>query len=402
MDEETSVKKNRRSSDLISDLPDSLLGQILSDLSEGIGLHNPFNAMMDKPLVTMDLDSHDFLEAEDNFVSFVDMFIGSENELHSNRFKFIHEVYELDVPYDVVRRKVCPLNISNKANEDCQDYLVDMPLSLYSCEILVDLTLYRMLLDHPESVPLPCVKIMHLEMVKFDVREPNECLIAVCVLSKSLKKFKIEAGPCEGCINDGIDYALAIDAPKLKCMTLIDHRSDNFIIHNIGPKVICVYCKMEQLPQFTNLACLHAYFQDTLCEMLPTFLESCPNLHCVVLVRLISSCSHSNHTEICDKENSNLSRLYSYHEFECLPKTEQVDLPLVPQHGTEFVHLKTRYFANAQKELPKTSSKMKLAKYFIANCACLKKLTLSATFCNIINEIKLFPRSSTRCQIVMA
>ena len=52
MDEETSVKKNRRSSDLISDLPDSLLGQILSDLSEGIGLHNPFNAMMDKPLVT--------------------------------------------------------------------------------------------------------------------------------------------------------------------------------------------------------------------------------------------------------------------------------------------------------------------------------------------------------------
>ncbi|KAF3494958.1 hypothetical protein DY000_02057526 [Brassica cretica] len=341
MDEETSVKKNRRSSNLISDLPDSLLGQILSDLSEGI----------------VDLDSHDFLEAEDNFVSFVDMFIGCENELHWNRFKFIHE-----------------------------DYLVDMPLSLYSCEILVDLTLYRMLLDHPESVPLPCVKIMHLEMVKFD---------AVCVLSKSLKKFKIEAGPCEGCINDGIDYALAIDAPKLKCMTLIDHRSDNFIIHNIGPKsasivsdmtisaktveVICVYCKMEQLPQFTNLACLHAYFQDTLCEMLPTFLESCPNLHCVVLVRLISSCSHSNHTEICDKENSNLSR-----------------------HGTEFVHLKTRYFANAQKELPKTSSKMKLAKYFIANCACLKKLTLSATFCNIIDEIKLFPRSSTRCQIVMA
>ncbi|KAF3570473.1 hypothetical protein F2Q69_00063223 [Brassica cretica] len=282
MDEETSVKKNRRTSDLISDLPDSLLGQILSDLSEGI----------------VDLDSHDFLEAEDNFVSFVDMFIGCENELHSNRFKFIHE-------------------------------------------------------------------------------------------------FKIEAGPCEGCINDGIDYALAIDAPKLKCMTLIDHRSDNFIIHNIGPKsasivsdmtisaktveVICVYCKMEQLPQFTNLACLHAYFQDTLCEMLPTFLQSCPNLHCVVLVRLISSCSHSNHTEICDKENSNLSR-----------------------HGTEFVHLKTRYFANAQKELPKTSSKMKLAKYFIANCACLKKLTLSATFCNIIDEIKLFPRSSTRCQIVMA
>lgn len=121
-----------------------------------------------------------------------------------------------------------------------------------------------------------------------------------------------------------------VDSIALSLYSFFCHIS-KWITLFLAAQVICVYCKMEQLPQFTNLACLHAYFQDTLCEMLPTFLESCPNLHCVVLVRLISSCSHSNHTEICDKENSNLSRLYSYHEFECLPKTEQVDLPLVPQ-----------------------------------------------------------------------
>ncbi|CAH2037273.1 unnamed protein product, partial [Thlaspi arvense] len=146
-----------------------------------------------------------------------------------------------------------------------------------------------------------------------------------------------------------------------------DHRSDSFVIHSIGPSA-----KVDI--DFSNLSRLHASFQETSWDMLPSLLECCTNLQSVVL------------------------------EFECLPETEEVELSFVPkcfESSLEFVHLKTLYVVNIQMEgapLTGTSSKMKLAKYFLENGAALKKLTLSASFGNIINQIKSIPRSSTTCQ----
>ncbi|KAJ4866335.1 F-box/FBD/LRR-repeat protein [Raphanus sativus] len=264
------------------------------------------------------------------------------------------------------------------------------------------------------------------------IRDRFELLEIMRVRSASLKSFVLGIEDYEvGLL--GEDHVVEIDAPRLELMSLCDQLSRIVVIHSIAPcavvkidvnfdgkdgyallyqdddddddddgdddddddddskrtmirnfltsistvcgmeissvtlQVIHNYSKVEPLPQFFDLSWLKVYFLESFWELLPTFLCCCPSLHTLVL------------------------------EFEFDKEGCPMKLSSVPQCFVSSL----KYVELVTQGTTKTSSQMKLAIFFLRNCAVLKKLTLSGSFGDdIIKKIKKIPRRSKRCVIV--
>lgn len=164
----------RAREDTISNLPDSLLCQILSYL--------PTNAIVRTSVLShrwksvwllvpnLDLSSSEFRHY-DTFVSFIDKLLAFSREENSLLYKVKLSIQKEDEKDQSCVARWIDSVANPKLNHldvECtlanRKFLEAIPQSLYiECDTLVSLRLHRVSLGELESVSLPCLKTMRLE-----------------------------------------------------------------------------------------------------------------------------------------------------------------------------------------------------------------------------------------------
>ncbi|CAL9241894.1 unnamed protein product [Arabidopsis halleri] len=263
-----------------------------------------------------------------------------------------------------------------------------------SCPVLEDLTV---------------VRIYYEDLLNF-----------LCVRSQTLKKFRLTFDWGMG----STDFSVEIDAPGLKYMSFRDSQSDRIIIKNLSSlvkidldtefnlkfglgspleledltkrdiirdfltgissvkhmiishptlEVLYHYSKLGPLPKFHNLYHLQAAFSSSLLQLLPDFLEICPNLKNLFLDYSVSA------------------------------EPEQIDFTNVPQ-----CLILTLEYVEIKELTMREETGIKLVNYFLENSAVLKKLTLSfidSPMTNQESEIYMQLLTSTKrsrgCQVLI-
>ncbi|AED95179.1 unnamed protein product [Arabidopsis thaliana] len=221
------------------------------------------------------------------------------------------------------------------------------------------------------------------------VRNHEDFLNFLRVMSQTLKNFRLTFDWGMG----SNDFSVEIDAPGLKYMSFRDSQSDRIVVKNLSSlvkidldtefnlkfglgsplepedltkrdiirdfltgissvkhmiishptlEVLYRYSKIGQLPKFHNLYHLQAVFSSSLLQLLPAFLEICPNLKNLILDYSISA------------------------------EPEQIDFTNLPR-----CLISTLEYVEIKQLTMREESGIKLVKYFLENSAVLKKLTLS-------------------------
>ncbi|XP_019098256.1 PREDICTED: F-box/FBD/LRR-repeat protein At1g51370-like [Camelina sativa] len=431
-------EKELKEEDLISNLHEPLISEILLRLSTKDAVRTSLLSKswryLWQSVPGLDLSLYDFLHNNfsniDAFLNFVERFFDSHRESWIRKLRLFlgyrHRICDLKSWINAVtRRKIQHLDVNYYSSDE-------IPVSIYTCETLVQLRLKWAGLPNAEYVSLPCLKIMHLERIRFTSDTTLEKLISGSPVLEDLKIF--------GCSNDNAiqvrshtlkrinmdmdeSSGFVIDAPLLQCLsTKIASTKDFQIIssdfptkldidlqpmrhgHFVRPpkkvvrdiltdirrvrdlvitsdilKEFFLYSKSRTVRQFRNLSRLNARFTVCDLEMLPALLESCTKLESLILDLF-------RYSSIRDKEKREPNVV-----FEAVPRCLVSSL--------KFVELKLSFI--------KDEGEMELARYFLKNSTILEKLRLNVcrrekSKCDYLTELVAMKRScSSACQVLV-
>ncbi|KAG2297854.1 hypothetical protein Bca52824_034326 [Brassica carinata] len=260
--------------DRISELPESLLTQILSYLPTKESVQTSVlskrweNLYLSVPGLDLDCSSIPYY-ADEVLLSFIDKLLefSPESSLFKVKVKCRGTLIDgfMDRIGMMIYRGTQHLDV-----ESSTDYYEDdfghplpgvdfMPMNLYTSRTLVYLKLLSSGLDDPGFVFMPCLKFMHLEEIKWRVH--LEKLLSGCpvleeltlvrdledddyartydefrvmrVRSQSLKRFTVLWLRKVRDYHSGVECTLEIDAPGLEHMSLEEDQFDRIVVKNL-------------------------------------------------------------------------------------------------------------------------------------------------------------------------
>ncbi|CAL9231184.1 unnamed protein product [Arabidopsis halleri] len=447
--------------DLISKLPEALISQILSyfptkDIVRTSVLSKRWKSVW-LLIPGLDLDSYEFPDYN-TFVSFVNKFLDFSRQQNSCLHKLKLNIQKNGndqscvTPWIdfVARGNLTHLDVEFGGRVLKRECWEVMPLSLYICETLLHLRLYRVLMGNFESVSLPRLKTMCLERNIYPNESSVESLISSCPVLEDLTIVRIDdnvkvlrlhsqsltslsVGYNPGDLMHKYHYysekvrensGLVIDAPRLKYLTFVYERSKSKIVRNLSSLVkvnvlssfdisSVVGCSEQQMAHnfFTGISRVRdLIISESLMKLIFFYLQgdSLPQF-CNLSYLKANVCSTSvTFLDVFTKLLESCPNLKSIVlGLTCLTDytVESVEMRVwsVPKcllSSLEFVEIKNEYTAD--------DGVLEVARYFVENSVNLKKLVLhlASSFLEqgnpaLLKDLIALPRRSSMCQIVV-
>ncbi|OMO74486.1 hypothetical protein CCACVL1_16677 [Corchorus capsularis] len=447
-DSDQPPSKNRRISsdengiDLISDLPDSVLGHIMSFLPTEDALTTSILSkrwvdlwaqvpafVFDSPHRYPAIDRHN----ESSFVYFVCKVMLISQAQSISKFTFDRNFdLEFDVDYlrtwisNAVGRNVQDLSL----NFRCPQPHINLPDCLFACKTLVSLKLEnKIFVDVPATgVNFPCLKILQLMAVKYANDDSMRRVLSGCPVLEdltverlcgdnlfvlevnviSLKRITVKRRSAHYIPWNDPPYKLLISAPMLERIVLKDENYRYFLLedgYNLAEAVVeisnpladgrnlCdlleVFADVRSLSLFHNTIWFN-FPSEVKFPVLTNLVQLDIECACKFWLRLLALLECSDNLKILVFRNV---RVHSSRR-----KCDQALVETVPKCVS--MSLVTLHF----KQVYNCECDWKLVKYFLKNAKFLKQVKIGISFRlkkrrHLLRKLLKYPRASMACEI---